>query len=74
MKILKEGTKPTRIDKNQQKEYIKKCWNCKCEYIYHQTEIECICLGEDFVNTIVCPYCNYRNNIFIKRRYRGNNE
>ena len=69
MKILKEGIKPTKSEKKSQKEYIKKCRNCKCVFIYQRKDtLNCW----DAWNMVRCPSCDYLCDIIIPRRYRKN--
>lgn len=71
MKILKEGIKPTRSEKKAEKEYIKKCRNCKCVFVYQKRDIR-ECWGD--WNWVECPCCKHCCNVILPRRYRGSNE
>lgn len=71
MKVLKEGIKPTKSEKKAQKEYIKKCRNCKCVFTYQKRDMH---MAYDEWNWVDCPCCHHYCNIIIPKRYRGNNE
>jgi hypothetical protein len=63
-KIIKKATKKTPDEWI----YKKKCRVCKCEYTYELSDVG-IYLDEPS-EYVVCPNCDYINNIFIHHKYK----
>lgn len=72
-KVIKIGKGKTKTYKKAEQLYVKKCWNCKSVFTYQNEDIG-VHLGmsaPDIWRDVICPVCNYKNDITIKRRYRG---
>lgn len=70
IKIIEKGNK---ADKQDNKIYVKRCYNCGTKFTYQYEDIFAWIGYDDCYSpkNVGCPECNKRNMIFIKRRYRG---
>lgn len=68
--IIKKGKGKTRLDIKNETKYLKKCWNCGCEFTYQIKDIYMNWCGEE--NTI-CPCCEISLPVplIFKKKYRG---
>ena len=70
--IIEKCEKKTKREKQNEKIYIKKCWNCKSKFTYQKEDIQThLGFDPDYWEDVECPVCYHRCDIgFIKRRYR----
>lgn len=69
MKIIKKG-KTKCLDYI---EYVRKCWNCKCEFTYtYKDWINNVFQSDYLCDLVYCPKCGTRNNIkcFLHKIYK----
>lgn len=68
--IIKECKKKTKERKRADRQYIKKCWNCKSKFLYQDEDVEVILsMCPDMLQSVTCPICYHKNDIYIKNRY-----
>lgn len=71
IKTIEERKGKTKLEKKEEKTYIKKCWNCKSKFTYQNEDIKIgVGLPPDITEEVTCPVCYIRNNIIFKKRYR----
>lgn len=68
IKVLVEGEENNRKNKKENREYIKKCRNCKCVFTYQKKDV---LIRYDNMKVVYCPCCKHYCNIIFPRRYRG---
>lgn len=62
MRIIRRGKKKC-ID---YKEYIRKCWNCKCKFTYTEKDwFQNTLKSQWMCDLVYCPVCNSSNNIGV---------
>lgn len=66
MEILKMGKPKEQVERK----YVKKCFWCKCEFVYTNDDIE---YTMEFDQFVVCPCCGLAVGVplIFKKRYRG---
>lgn len=65
--IIKKGVGKTKIEKQNEKEYVKKCWNCKSIFIYQNEDLF---NSYDYGRFVSCPKCASSNSILFKRKFK----